>query len=406
MRKSVMVAALAFVVVTSGCGPASKAGTDQERTPQVLDVAQKIDPSQATTLEFGDTLEVVSDLPSSFGGDSVRFQGFAEDGVLVGTARAKPDEADTVDGPPPIGRSRPVMYDLDTEKFTVLDARDRPELAQIDNVSGNEHTVVWAEVVGTQIDHSEFTIYAYDRQTEEVTTIGEFNDADGQIVFGHDLAIAGDTAYFSTPAYPKKRGEEAVYAVPVDGSNPPRVIAPGGEEVRISGDTLTYRVRNPDEEAAYPKYFMYDIPTEETTPVPVSAHVDEPGFCGAEFTDEWETWCVGRAYDDQNSRPALLTIKETSGRTTEFAPFPIDPHNVPAPSDIISLGRWTVITVSTEDGQDRAFLADLDTKGIKAFPDNTSFGSLSPDRSQVLVSSYASKGPGPGPQRIVKIPTA
>lgn len=400
MRKHVWVAVLALVVATSGCGPGSE--TDPERTPRAADVVQKIDPSKATTLELGNTLQVVSDLPQSFGDDPVHFRGFAEDGVLVGVTRPEPDEADSASGPP-IEQSRPVMYDLDTQAFTVLDDRDRPETTQVGNVSGNEHTVVWAEVVGTQIDHSEFTLYAYDRETKRVTTLGEFDDPDGQIVYGNDLAIAGDTAYFSTPAYPKKRGQEAVYAVPVDGSQPPRVIAPGGEDVRTSGNTLTYRVRNSRDEAEYPKYFTYDMPTGKTTPVPVSAHVDEPGFCGAEVTDEWETWCVGRAYDDENPQPALLTIKETSGRTTQFAPFPINRHNVPVPHDIMTLGRWTAITVTTEDGQHRTFLADLDTKDMLVFPDNTSFDSLSPDRSQVLVSSFAAKERGQ--QRIVRIPT-
>ena len=57
-----------------------------------------------------------------------------------------------------------------------------------------------------------------------------------------------------------------------------------------------------------------------------------------------------------------------------------------------------------DDGrrQDREFLVDLDTKEVKVFPDNTSFDSLSPDRSTVLISSYAGKGPGPA--RIVRIP--
>lgn len=400
MRKHVWSAALALVVATSGCGPGSE--THPERTSRAADVIQKIDPSKATTLELGDTLQVVSDLPQSFGGESVRFRAFAEGEVLVGVVRPESGEAD-LDGVPSIGQSRPVMYDLGTQTFTLLDKRDRPEITQVGNVSGNEHTVVWAEVVGTQIDHSEFTLYAYDRETEKVTTLGEFDDPDGQIVFGDDLAIAGDTAYFSTPAYPKKRGQEAVYAVPVDGSKRPRVIARGGEEVRISGDTLTYRVRNPRDEAEYPKYFTYDMPAGKTTAVPVSGHVDDPGFCGAEVTDEWETWCVGRAYDEEKSQPALLTIKETSGRRTEFAPFPIDRHNVPVPHDIMTLGRWTAIAVTTEDGQAREFLADLETKDMLVFPDNTSFDSLSPDRSQVLVSSYAARGPGP--QRIVKIPT-
>ena len=59
--------------------------------------------------------------------------------------------------------------------------------------------------------------------------------------------------------------------------------------------------------------------------------------------------------------------------------------------------------MTTDTGQDREFLVDLDAKDVKVFPDNTSFTSLSPDHSTVLLSSFAGKGPGP--ERIVRIPT-
>jgi hypothetical protein len=355
----------------------------------VQDKVQTIDPSKATKLKLGDTLDVVADLPKTFNGDRVLFSAFVEDNVVAGSATPMLDE-DAL-GAEPYAQSHPVMYDLDTKKFTILDDRDRPDPTQVVDVSGNETTVVWAELVGANVDTSNFTFYSYDRRTKQVTTIGEFNDPDGQIVYGNDLAIAGDTAYFSTPAYPAKRGQEAVYAVSVDGSKPPSVIAEGGRDVRISGDTLTYGVGNPADEKEHPRYFTYDLRTGTTTPLPVSAHAGDPGFCGAEFTEAWETWCVGE--------PPVLTIKEASGRTTEFDPFDVSPN---APHNVISLGPWTGITVTADGGQDREYLVNLDTKDVKVFPDNTSFTSLSPDRSMVLISSYAGKGPGP--QRIARIP--
>lgn len=400
MSKRVWLAALALVAVTSGCGPGSE--PESEPKPAAEDVVQTIDPSKATTLKLGDTLEVVAELPRTFDGDPVYFSAFAGDGVLVGRVTPK-DEATALAAGGPLQQSHPVMYDLETKAFTLLDDRARPEPTQVVGVSGNDKAVVWAELVGTNVDTSEFTFYSYDRRTKQVATIGEFADPAGQIVYGNDLDIAGDFAYFSTPAYPKKRGQEAVYAVPVDGSKPPSVIAAGGVHVKLTDDSLSYQVPDPHDKDASPSFFTYDLRTRETTPVAVSAHVDEPGFCGAEVTEDWETWCVGRVSRDEDQQPALLTIKESSGRTTQFKPFPTGSLNSPIPHDVITLGPWTAVTVTTDGGQDRKFLIDLDTKKVKAFPDNTSFDALSPDRSMVLVSSYASKGPGP--QRIVKIPT-
>lgn len=349
---------------------------------------QTIDPSKATTLKLGDTLEVVTDLPKTFNGDQVLFSAFAENNVVVGSVMPGLDKA--ARGPEYLEQQHPVMYNLNTKEFTLLDDRDRPDPTQVGNVSGNENTVVWVELVGIAADHSEFTIHSYDRQSKQVTTIGEFNDPDGQIVYGNDLTLAGDTAYFSTYAYPAKRGQDAVYAVPLDGSTPPSMIVEGGWRIRISGDTLTYGVGNPSNEM-YPKYFTYDLSTGDTAPVPVSAHADDPTFCGAEFTKDWETWCVG----------AGLTINEASGRTTEFAYFPASGN---APHDIVQLGKWTAITVTVDGGQDRKYLVDLDSKEVKVFPDNTSFTALSPDHSTALISSFAIESKGPGPQRIVRIP--
>lgn len=391
---------LAVIAATAGCGPES----GPESAPKPAHRVQQIDPAKATVLTMGDTLEVAADLPRRFGGAAVLFSGFAGTDVLVGDVAPLPKDHAKISGYPVATQEQPVMYDLDAKTFTILDDRDRGEPTQVVDVSGTETTVVWAELVGTSIDHVDFTFYAFDRRTKKVTTIAEFSDPDGQIVYGNDLAIAGDVAYFSTPAYPKKRGQEAVYMVPVDGSQPPSVIAAGGAHVKISGDTLSFQVANPHDLDAYPSFFTYDLHTGATSPVPVSAHVDDPGFCGAEVTDRWKTWCVRHVLRDEDPQQARLTIQETSGRTTEFMPFPTDSLNAPIPHDIMALGSWTAITMTTDEGQDRKFLVDLDTKDVLVFPDNTSFGALGPDRSSVLVSSFGDKGPGP--QRIVKIPTS
>ena len=391
-----LIAAAAVALIAGAVVARNSLPPDHVRPAKpVQDKIQKIDPSKGTKLKLGETLDVVADLPRTYNGDQVLFSAFAGKNAVVGSTISTKAEA--------IEQSHPVMYDLDTKTFTVLDDRDRPVPTQIVDASGDETTVVWAELVGTGVGASDFTIYSYDRPTGKVTTLGEFNDPDGQIVYGDDLALAGDTAYFSTAAYPAKGGQQGVYAVPVDGSEPPGMIAKGSQDVRISGETLTFRVRNPKDQEEYPKYFTYDLPTGMTRPLPVSAHVKDPGFCGAEITQAWETWCVGGDLnEDVPAAPAILTIKEASGRTTKFAPFNLGSSGFPIPHDVMALGPWTGITVTTDDGQDREFLVNLDTKEIKVFPDNTSFTSLSPNRSEVLISSFA--GNGPGPQRIVRIP--
>jgi hypothetical protein len=369
---------------------------------------QKIDPSKATKLKFGDTLDVVADLPKTFNGDQVWFNAFAGDNTVVGSATPVLDETAQggVVGAPRLAQTHPVMYDLDTKSLTLLDDRDRPAPTQVVNVSGNENTVIWAELVGMGPSTSEFTLYTYDRHSKEVTTFGAFDDPDGQIFYGDDLTLAGDTAYFSTFANPAKKGQ-GVFAVPVDGSKPPSLIAEGGEGVRISGDTLTYQLRNPKAKVEDRRHFTYDLRTHEATPVPVSAHADDPGFCGAEFSEAFETWCVGRIADGPDpsvatSSPALLRIKEASGRTTEFAPFDVGSLNAPVPHDVIALGPWTGIAVTVDGGQDREFLVNLDTKDVKVFPGNTSFAALSPDHSRALITSFGGKGPGP--ERVARVP--
>lgn len=364
------------------------------------ETVQRIDPSTATTLRLGDTLPVVADLPQTYDGDPTYFSAFADDDVVVGSATPKAAEQAFA---PVSTQSRPVMYDLRTKTFTLLDDRARPQPTSVFDVGGNATAVVWAESSATTIDVSDFVIYAYDRRTARVHELARFDDPDGQIVYGGGLDVIGGTAYFSTAAYPAKRGQEAVYAVPVDGSTSPRVIAQGGEESAVDGDTVTYRVRNAQDDAVYPTYYVYDASTGKTTALPTSTHTGEIGFCGAEFTKGFETWCTGQLHSDDTSQQGHLTIKEASGRVTQVGAFPVSSENGPIPHDVVSLGPWTAVAIS-DGGHDRDFLIDLDTKKVRAFPSNTMIKSLTSDRSTALISSFVSGGPGP--QRVVRIPGA
>lgn len=387
--------ALVFVVATAGC----TSGSDSESKPAEKDVVQTIDPAKAVTLELGNTLEVVAELPQRFEGDPVQFSAFTADGKLVGAVSpelADPAEANIT------WQSRPVMYDVATKTFTLLDDSERRRPTWISQVRGNENAVVWVEGFGTQIGTSEFAFYAYDRLTRKVTTLAEFADPHGKAIYGHDLDIAGETAYFSTPVVPIRTGKDpAIYSVPVDGSKPASVLAEG-EGLKIAGDTLSYVTRTPRADLA--RQVSLDLRTGVTTPAPVNQHAEEPGFCGSEITEAYETSCLGRKDADGHVQDAVLTIKEASGRKTVFKPFPTESLNGPVPHDIIPLGRWTGITLTGDGGELRKFLVDLDTREVKVFPENTTFASLSPDRTRVLVSSYADVGPGA--QRIVRIPKA
>jgi len=398
-KRLATIMAMTSVAVTTACGSDTTKATEASAN----DTFQTVDPATATKLKLGDTLQVVADLPQELDGDPVHFSSFASNGEVLGHVTPR----DTDPGKQgPSAQSRPVIYNLEARKFTVLDDRARPQPTWVADVVGNEQAVVWVEGLDYNIAHSTFTIYAYDRLTHKVATIGEFDDRSGQIAYGNDLSIRDATAYFSTATFPTKKGQESVYAMPVDGSTAPLVLVAGAEQVRIDGNTLRYWVRNPNDETEYPKHFTYDLTTGMTTPVPVNAHAGENGFCGAEVTDAWEMWCTGhtmRPGPEKRRNQALLTIKEASGRTTEFKPFPVGSLNSPIPHNVVSFGRWTGISVPTDDGQQREFLVDLDTKEVEVFPNNTSFDDTSPDRTMVLVSSF---GGDHGRQRIVQVPTS
>lgn len=402
MRWLGAVVAVALAVSTVSCG--SDTTQASERSSEPKDVTQTIDPAVATKLALGDTLQVVADLPKELDGDRVYFSSYASDRELVGSV--VPDDVDPA-ASGASAQSRPVLYDLDTQRLTVLDHGARSEPTWVADVVGNDDTVVWVEGADYNIAHSDYTIHALDRATGEVKVIGDVDDHAGKIAYGNDLDVRGRTAYFSTVTFPGREGKESVFAIPVDGSTPPEVLVAGGQRVRIDGDTLRYWVRNPRDQKEYPRHYAYDLPTGRTTPVPVDEHADDDGFCGAEVTDDWRVWCTGHIErpgpEGERDQPRL-TIRETSGRTTAFKPFPVGSLNSPIPHDVVDLGRWTGISVPTDDGQQREFLVDLDSREIRVFPDNTSFDRISPDRKTVLVSSFG-EGKNGGRQRIVTIPT-
>lgn len=392
-----MTAAVAAAVTAGLSGCTSDESPTARTTPAAV---RTVDPADATMLAFGDSLEVVAELPSTGDGDRVQYSSFASQDEVLGSAT--PEEEQLVQGRTTT-QSRPVLYDLRSKAFTVLDDSDRPEPTWVVNVSGDADTIVWAEGSGTSIDHSRFTVYSLDRATGRAAALADFDDPDGQIVYGFDLDVFDGTAYFSTPAYPAKRGQEAVYAVPVDGSAKPRVIAEGGEQLRIRDGVLTYLERDPRDDRAYPARHAYDLRTGTTTPVPVSEHADEDGFCGATVAQTWSAWCVKRSDAADPKASPHLTIHETSGRTTEFGTFPTADRGRFEPFELMDLGRWTAVGTDTSNGQQREYLVDLDTEEMLRFPGNTSFGRTSPDDSRVLVTSYA-RGGEPAMQRVVAIP--
>jgi hypothetical protein len=391
--RSVVGGGLVILALLSGCS----SGSGGDAAPASKKVATTIDPSKATVLKFGDSLKVVAELPRKLGDQNVYLDSFSDDGKLLGSVSLpeKPSGSMGV----LTRQAYPVMYDLDTKQFTILSHAARARKTQVAQTVGTNETVVWWETPDATVDVSNIGIYAYDRQSKKITKLATFSDPDGKTVFGNDLVIRGNTAYFSRPVYRNKMGKKpAVYSVPVDGSKPAKILVAGGQQVELVGDTLTYWMGS--------KRFSRDLATGKTTPVPVSSHAGDPGFCGAEFTSTLESWCVGTPTG--NNQPpdfadAILTIKEKSGRTTTFRPFPTDSLNYPLPRDLVTLGRWTAITMTGDDGANSEFLVDLATGVVKVFPDGTSFGPVSRDGTLALLGTFADKGPGV--QRVVQIPT-
>lgn len=394
MRK--LVIGVAAVLCVAACTSGSDEPSKAEPTK---DAVQKIDPANATTLKLGEDLEVVAKLPRKMGDQQAFFQGFTSDGKLLGTVSLPETPAnDGIVGGALTSQTHPVLYDVATKKFTILDSRKRERNTQLPSIVSSGDYVVWMETPETTASSSTVAIYSYDRRSKRVVLLFSADDPDGIMNGGDDVVVAGDTVYFSRFACCRERdrGNAAVYSVPVDGSAPAKVLVEGGQFVTLAGDSLTYEVKD--------KGFSRNLATGETKPLPVSVRAKDPGFCGAEFTESFETLCMGKPTNDEMEGVVdpVLTVKEPSGRSTVFRPFPTDSLNYPVPHDVVEIGPWIGVTMTDDGGADRRFLVDLDSRAVKAFPKGTSSWALNDDRTQVLMS-IVDDGKS-WPQVIVRVP--
>lgn len=398
MRMRKLVVVVVAIVWVAGC---TSGGDEAPKTEPSTGNVQTIDPTKATTMKLGNDLEVIAKLPRTMGDQQAFFRGFTPDGKVLGSASLPEKPSGGMGGI--TTQSHPMMYDPETKKFTVLDNREREEPTQVGGIVSAGDVVVWLETPEAHIAVSEIAIYSYDRRSEKVAQLYSAADPGGIMTWGSDLVITGDRAYFSRFACCRKRdrGNAAVYSVRVDGSAPATVLVEGGQFVTLAGDSLTYEVKD--------KGFSRDLATGETKPLPVSPRAKDPGFCGAEFTKSYETLCVGDKTQDVDLpvgegpiKNAILTIKETSGRTTVFKPFPGESLNGPVPRDVVEIGPWIGVTMTDDVGADRKFLVDLDSRAVKAFPEGTSIIAVNEARTQVLMSAF---GVGKSSsQTIVQIP--
>lgn len=371
---------MAVVVCLAGC----TSGSDEPAKPKpTKDVVRTIDPAKATTMKLGEDLEVVAELPRKFGERDAYYRGFTSDGKLMGSVSLpeKPRNDGMVGGGL-TSQSYAVLYDLKTKKFTVLDSRKRERNTQLPSIVSSGDFVVWVETPETTASSSTIAIYSYDRRSKRVAQLFSADDPDGIMNGGYDLVVRGDKAYFSRFACCRKRdrGNAAVYSVPVDGSAPAKVLVKGGAWVSLVDDSLRYEVKG--------RGFSRNLATGETKPLPVSPRAKDPGFCGAEFTETFETLCMGEPYGDgyeEGVVDAVLTITETSGRKTVFKPFPDESDGDPIPRAVVPVGPWVGVTITSDVGNDRKFLFDLESRVMKAFPKGTSFDALSDDKTLALL---------------------
>ncbi|WP_157412759.1 hypothetical protein [Aeromicrobium sp. Root236] len=388
---------LVIGAVVVACLAACTSGSDEPAKPKPTKAAVRtIDPSKATTMTLGEDLKIVAQLPNRFGQQEASFDGFTADGKLVGSV-SLPEDPSTGGIGGFSHQAYPVLYDVATKEFTVLDSRKRETNTQIWTVVSSGDFVVWLESPETTASSSRIAIHSYDRRSKKVVQLFSADDPKGVMNGGADLVVRGGTAYFSRFACCRKRdrGNAAVYSVPIDGSSPARVLVKGGKWVALAGDFLTYEVKD--------KPFTRDLEIGETKPAPVSPRTKDPGFCGAEFTASFETMCVGSPSNDEMEGVVdpELTITERSGRTTRFKPFPTTSSNYPVPHHVVPIGPWTGVTLTSDGGDDRVFLVDLESKVMRAFPKGTSFDAMNDDETQALLVIRGSKS---WKQFIVQIP--
>ncbi|KAA1399833.1 hypothetical protein [Aeromicrobium ginsengisoli] len=391
---------LVIGAVAVACLAACTSGSDAAPRPKPnKPVVRTIDPAKAATLKLGADLKVVATLPSTFHQQDTYFRGFTADGKVLGSVSLPEDPASGgMDGFS--SQASAVLYDLATKEFTVLDSRRRERNTQIWSIVSSGDFVVWLESPETTASSSAVAIYSYDRRSKKVAQLFSADDPAGIMNGGEDLVVRGDTVYFSRFACcrTRDRGNAAVHAVPVDGSAPAKVLVKGGKWVTLAADSLTYEVKD--------KQFSRDLETGETKSAPVSPRAKEQGFCGAEFTESFETLCMGEPYNVEGDTfvdDALLTITETAGRTTVLQPFPVEADADSVPRDVLSIGPWIGVTMTDDGGAGRMFLVDLESRAVKAFPSNTAFDAMNDDKTQALLRIERT-GQRAWPQVIVQIP--
>ncbi|KQV76162.1 hypothetical protein ASC61_14775 [Aeromicrobium sp. Root344] len=393
---------LVIGAVTVACLAACTSGSNEPaKSKPTKDVVRTIDPSKATTMKLGEDLKIVAQLPSTFEKQDTYFRGFTADGKVLGSVSLpeKPKNDGMVGGELTT-QAYPVLYDVATKKFTVLDHRKRRRNTAVWSIVSSGDFVVWLESPETTASSSAVAIYSYDRRSKKVAELFSTDPPDSIMNGGDDLAVWDGTAYFSRFACCRKRdrGNAAVYSVPIDGSAPATVLVKGGKWVDLAGGSLTYEMRD--------KQFSRDLETGETKPVPVSPRAKDPGFCGAELTASFETLCLGRPSMVEGETlvdDAALTITETAGRTTVLQPFPVEADSDSAPRHVVPIGPWVGVTMTDAGGADRLFLVDLESKAVKAFPSNSAFAAVNDDNTQALLRIERS-GQKTWPQLIVQIP--
>jgi len=389
------------VVVT--CLAACTSGSGEPAKPQpTQEVVRTIDPAEATAMKLGEDLEIVAELPSTMGKQDTSFRGFTADGKVLGSV-SLPDKPrnDGMVGGELTTQAYPVLYDMTTEEFTVLDHRKRERNTAVWTIVGSGDFVVWLESPETTASSSAVAIYSYDRRSKKVAELFSTDDPDGIMNGGDDLVVAGGTAYFSRFAccHKQDRANAAVYAVPIDGSAPAKVLVKGGTRVNLAGGSLTYEVED--------KRFSRDLETGETKALPVSPHAKEPGFCGAELDESFETLCKGSPSMVEGESlvdDASLTITETAGRTTVLQPFPVEADSDSVPRHVVPIGPWVGVTMTDAAGADRLFLVDLESRTVKAFPRSSAFDALNDDNTQALLRIERT-GMKAWPQLVVHIPS-
>lgn len=392
-----IVTGIAALAVISACGTSTtlSAKTSPQNTVRTIDLAA------ATELKVGDDLPVIATLPTNRGKREVYFDGFADDNTLFGKMGLPEPVHDTIPGAVE-SRTYPFLYDLNTEKFTVLDESSRSEVPYVADIATTADTVVWTEGHGVSTETGDFEIRSFDRRTGSVTKLGRSTDTSGQVAYNRDLVVHDGTAYFSTHAFNRKKGKRpAIHSVPVDGSRALKMLVPDAEGIKLDGQSLTFEKEGSQQ--------AIDLTTGAVTPVPANRFADDPGFCGAGTTTTTEYWCIGVPVviedDDPLFADPVLTFKEPSGRTTTIATSTGgDDENYPTPSRLQEYGDWIGFTVSGGDWPAPQFLIDLDNRTARIMPQDIMLDETSPAHTLALV--YKVTSTGGTPVRVVKLPKA